>query len=291
MVIGNQLSLFLAGQRRIKGVFAGFLPEVAFVRMANGLELGVDPLDQRGPSFHMARGYRNPELALSGYEPMERTLVSESLKAKEGSPVFLDIGANIGLFTFPLSIDLPQVRVFAFEPHPRNARCFRETVQRNVFPNICLEQVALGGSDGEGLLFIDESDSGGHSILEDNLWNNKQNTDRVRVPLLRLDSFVRLKSLDRIDLLKIDVQGAEDEVLRGGMESLRKFRPDFLIEAQHEKVASEGAIVSEIKNISPDYRFRTMEHGEWLPLEDLKGISARRFSERCLFADYFFSVC
>lgn len=290
MVIGNRLSLFLAGQRRIKGAFSGFLPEVAFVPMANGLELGVDPLDRRGPSFHMAKGYRNPELALSGYEPTERKLISESLKAKQGSPVFLDVGANIGLFTFPLLKELPQLRVFAFEPHPRNARCFRETVQRNFFSNVSLEQAALGGADGESFLFVDESDSGGHSILEDNLWNNKQDTDCVKVPLLKLDTFVGQKNLERIDLLKIDVQGAEDEVLRGGMESLRKFRPDFLIEAQHEKVAGEGAIVNEIGNISSDYRFRTMESSEWLPLEELKKISARRFSEHSLFADYFFSV-
>lgn len=290
MHFNNSLSLFVASHRSLKKLLLPFLPGVVAMKISDKLQIAIDPTDLRGPSFHLARSYRNPAQGLGGYEPEQRMLVRESLEKRGGSPVFLDVGANIGLFSFPLASEMSQVKIFGFEPHPRNARCYGASIALNAVSNVALIESALGDSTGQITFYLDESDSGGHSTRKDNLWNNKGSTVELRVPLTTLDRFVEEKALDRIDVVKVDVQGAEDSVLRGGLVSLRKFLPDLLIEAQHETVAMENAIIDAVREISPSYKFRTMEDPTFRELPELIQISKDRFQKKNLFADYFFSV-
>jgi FkbM family methyltransferase len=226
---------------------------------------------------------------LEGYELLQRSLIEERLSQCAANPVFLDIGANIGLFSLPLAHRQPGTRVFGFEPHPSNAKCFRESIRINAFKNVGLTEAALGNATGKVSLFLDETDSGGHTTVAENLWNNRAETRGLTVESILLDDFVRQNQIENIDVIKMDVQGAEDEVLKGGAQALKKFLPDLLIEAQHEKVFQESALISTLNEISPSYRFRTMESPEFLPLENLKEISAKKFSDGVLFADYYFS--
>lgn len=158
--------------------------------------------------------------------------------------VVLDVGANIGTVALPLANAVKGGegggKVYAFEPQ----QVVSELLKRNVIGNGLEEivtpvQTALGHRDDENVTMgatyfcpmnkavvevdyksPDKVDSGGVAL----------GAGGERVSMLTLDTFVAREELQRADLLKIDVEGAEPLVLLGAKETLTKFKPVLLIE-------------------------------------------------------------
>jgi FkbM family methyltransferase len=139
----------------------------------------------------------------------------------------LDIGANVGLWSVPLGtcMQRAQGRVWAFEPVPANYAILCDQIRRNnladtVFP----VRVALGERSGNITLAIMESDteslSGNAMIVTDD-----QVGRTCTAPLIRLDDWAAENQVERCGLIKIDVEGAELSVLRGGLSFISKHRP------------------------------------------------------------------
>ncbi|RZA04510.1 MAG: FkbM family methyltransferase, partial [Proteobacteria bacterium] len=249
----------LVRPRWVRKLLRPVLNRPRFLRFQDGRKLAVILSDLRGPSFHMSYGYRAPERALDGFEPEGRRLVESSLRARAEvgeSPVFLDIGANIGLYAFSAVSAVPAVTVYGFEPHPRNVACLLLTKRANHWRNVHLEKIALGDQLGPVNLYLDESDTGSHSLNQDSLWNNQASTACLRVPCATLDAWVERRGLIRVDVIKLDVKGAEGAVLRGGMQTLRQFRPNILAELQHEALAEDQSFLSALKELPFSYRVR-----------------------------------
>ena len=61
----------------------------------------------------------------------------------------------------------------------------------------------------------------------------KRGAEKIKVPSMRLDTFARRYSIDRLDLIRIDVEGAELKVLRGCKNTIKKFNPIFSIDVNH----------------------------------------------------------
>ena len=280
----------IASSRTLKKLLSWIPVRLAWVKFSDGMQLAVDVQDVRGPSFHMAHGWRDPERALGSYESLQRATIQSYLQEKSAMGeglVFLDIGANIGLFTFSLKRALPELRIVAFEPHPVTVSCLLATLERNHFPGVAVERIALSDSGGLSSLFLDESDSGGHSLIASNLWNNRDTTTALHVELMRLDDWVERAQVLGLDFIKMDVQGAEDAVLRGGLGALTRFKPALLIEVQHEMVFKNEAVIGSLRGLPFRYGVRSMG-GEQGSYEDLKAWSQREFERGVLFADYLF---
>ena len=129
--------------------------------------------------------------------------------------VVVDGGAHIGVLTMLLAALCPGGRVYAFEPVPENHAHLQRNLAANGIDNVTVEQIALYGSDGELTLIFDEAYPGGSHVGD----------GKCRVPSARLDTWARSRNLDRLDLVKLDVEGAEPAVLDGAEETLRRLRP------------------------------------------------------------------
>lgn len=124
--------------------------------------------------------------------------------------VFIDVGANIGGYTVRLG---KLGYVYAYEPHPTNFRKLVRNVKiNNISDNVVLEQKAVADFNGSTELFI-FNHSGKHSII-------RRSTKSIKVMAVKLDD--ALAELNSIDMVKIDVEGAEPMVLRGLAQSLHK---------------------------------------------------------------------
>jgi FkbM family methyltransferase len=126
--------------------------------------------------------------------------------------VFVDVGSNAGTYALPLARHVGAGgRVVAVEPHPvMVARlAFNQAASRS--GNVALIPAAAGDVDGELMIETDHENYGASHVYPD----ASARSDAIRVPAMRLLSILRDHKVDKIDSLKIDVEGYEDRVLIG----------------------------------------------------------------------------
>jgi len=121
--------------------------------------------------------------------------------------IVVDIGANIGMFS-RFAKFCKAKKVYSFEPHKENFKC----LIRNKPPNCKAFNYAIAGKDKLSNLYIDQN-IGGHSLIYNNTNNTKTN-QIVKVECRSINSLFEENYFEKIDFLKIDVEGAEYEILR-----------------------------------------------------------------------------
>jgi FkbM family methyltransferase len=148
------------------------------------------------------------------YEPPERAAIeAEVLHAKrEGHPfVFIDIGANVGLFSLFVAAHAgAQARILAIEPEPGNFARLKFNIAVNGALPITPLAVALDEEAGEVAVLLNQSDRGGTQVRA---ISEGEASEVVRVPCIPLLNLLREQGVIAIDALKIDVEGMEDKVL------------------------------------------------------------------------------
>lgn len=154
-------------------------------------------------------------------EAVQRALQAE---ARPGDVAY-DIGAHAGFFTLLLSgLVGEEGRVMAFEPHPANAARLSRNLDANSCANTQVRQVALSDRAGEARF------NAHASTLEGSLADAAAPPDDIMsVPATTIDAIVR-DGAPPPGVLKIDVEGAEGRVIRGGRETIAAHRPRMIIE-------------------------------------------------------------
>jgi FkbM family methyltransferase len=141
-------------------------------------------------------------------------------QARSAQTVF-DIGANAGIFSLAALAVNPSAKVHAFEPTPEIAARLRATVAMNGLSNLTVNEVAVGDHDGDATLRrwrgVGNNNEGMNFIATDG-------SDGEPVLLASLDRYCADRNIERIDLLKIDIQGNEPKAFAGAARLLRERR-------------------------------------------------------------------
>ena len=123
--------------------------------------------------------------------------------------IVLDVGAGIGDDTWVFAQRIrPNGRIFSFEANPRSAQCLAKTVQRSGLA--CVETIASAVTNHAGFVKIAD----GISPDQNSLFVS-ESAQSVVVPAITLDDFVESHRIDRIDFLKMNIEGAEKPALLG----------------------------------------------------------------------------
>jgi len=202
-------------------------------RVASGAicRLGATPLvvraQQDGSRLLLDARSRTEASALwlGEYEADEIAFLSTCL---EPDSVVLDIGANVGLMTTPLARRLHLLggrgRVIAFEPVPVNAERLRRNVAINHLDGrVDVVELALGETEGRAVM-VKEGPAGSSDNALVALTADSE-AGGVSAELATADSVLDEFALERVDLVKIDVEGYEVPVLRGARRLLAQHRP------------------------------------------------------------------
>jgi len=131
------------------------------------------------------------------------------VRRKAGAFTFVDIGANVGLYSLYLA-SCGDVRTLAIEPQPGILERLRFHLAANPSARVDVRPVALSDREGEATLILNDSDSGGTHIDKAGL---DQNGARITVPCKPLLAVLSEAGITTIDALMFDVEGAEDIVL------------------------------------------------------------------------------
>ncbi|HLF41491.1 MAG TPA: FkbM family methyltransferase, partial [Acidimicrobiia bacterium] len=136
--------------------------------------------------------------------------------------VAVDGGAHVGVLTVLLSGLCQRGRVYAFEPAPETHAYLVRNLEANGVTNAQAEQAALFDRDGVVAFGFNAPYPAGSHVTDDG--------EGTSVPSVRLDSWAAAAGLRRLDLLKLDLEGAEVAALDGAEETIRRLRPLAVVE-------------------------------------------------------------
>lgn len=176
--------------------------------------------------------------------------------------IFIDIGANFGLHTlYAAKLVEPQGYVFAFEPVPTNLNLLRKNVALNdIQEQVKIVPKALSNSTELFLDFYLPSEP--VAVTASLSAESTQSQVAIQVANVRLDDFWSQIELP-VHLIKIDVEGAELEVLRGAEQLLRQWHPPLLIEVHGFALPNFGASVEALRAFLTDLNYHeTLLEGE-----------------------------
>ena len=157
---------------------------------------------------------------LTEHDWMER--LSSGHAVKEGD-VVMDVGAHVGIFAMK-ALSLGASRVIAIEPDPENVECLRRNFEKEIASGrLTIVEAGAWNEPDTITLSIGES-SGWNSFVEDNTYRS------LDVRVLPIDDMVAELGLNRLDYIKMDIEGAEPQALEGAAETIRRFRPTVMID-------------------------------------------------------------
>jgi len=192
----------------------------------------------------------------AGYEPETFKFFREGLK--KGDTV-LDIGGHIGLFAVVTARLVGSGgKVFSFEPTPFTRSVLQQVVDINGCGNIvevCGE--AVSSQSGETVFF----DTGDTISNANSLVRTERSKTEIPVKMVSVDEFVNAKGL-KVDCLKIDVEGAELDVLQGARETFLTQRPVARLGLHPPFIVQNGQTLDEIWQVLVDYKLDVVFEGQ-----------------------------
>ena len=160
----------------------------------------------------------------------------------------IDIGAFIGTHTLTLSDSVKNGKVYSFEPQPWAYEAIKSSLKKNKITNVILKN--LGVSDKKNMIKFCSDSTGGSTICYEKnkkleKWKYVYNIDIISIDSLKLKN---------VSMIKIDVEGHELNVLRGLKNTIKKNKPNIIIEVWNKKRKRE-----DFKKLINDYNYK-LEH-------------------------------
>ena len=162
-----------------------------------------------------------------GYEAFEGETLAVFFNLLKLTNTFLDVGANIGIYTLIGCLTNPSMNVYAFEPNPTIFDCLKENVEINKLNNVQLNCSAITNYDGNITLHLVPGASA--STRQ----GFKKATEAISVPALTLDTFITMNNIQKVDLIKMDTEATEPQVLEGARKLIERDRPIIICEVLH----------------------------------------------------------
>ncbi len=183
----------------------------------NGYNLSVIPNDP---------GISSELRIFKVHEPLTTKMTIQELKK---GMVCLDIGSNIGYYALLESKAVKDTgNIIAIEPSPTNFEYLKKNIELGKVTNLDLYNFAAGDKDGEINFLIHDRSNLGYVITEGKPIPKSAKT--IRIPIKRIDPFLEEKKIEKLDFVRMDVEGFEIKLFEGLWQTLRKFKPMIQME-------------------------------------------------------------
>jgi FkbM family methyltransferase len=224
-----------------------------------------------GPKLHIE--FTNPierQIVHSNYEPQVVDFFLHQVCT--GNKYFADVGANIGFYSLLFSHNNPDGRVDAFDPVPEALVKIYQNAKINEDSDININACAIGNEQGVSEIFVNSGHIGESSLSEELYATDK--THSYVVAMRTLDGIYNTGQEAPPDVIKIDVEGAELDVLQGGQRMLRNHTPELLLEIHPPMFTDAAATIEQIVTLLESAGYSNLYH-----IEGKKDISFDRLAE------------
>jgi FkbM family methyltransferase len=194
----------------------------------------------------------------NSFEAAEIKYIAEVLSGKK-DPVIIDVGANIGLHSISWCKANPGAIAYSLEPSKSTFQLLSKNIRDNdlskrIFP------VGKAASDSSGTVDFHQSTDDAYSSLLRT--DRKEVKETYPVEVTTIDGLIANQGINHLDMIKIDVEGLEDNVIEGSMKSLSIFKPDLLVEIVNTTEKADKTIN---KLIAMGYKAYVFINGEVKP--------------------------
>ena len=185
---------------------------------------------------------------------------------QEGMTV-LDIGAHIGETLLNFAKRNQTGQVYGFEPNKESYDQAVYNISLNNFENIGLHQIAFSDQREELVFNLPKNNNTASISMRK---NGRPNLPKIQA--ITLDQFIDQQQINQVDFIKIDVEGFEMDILKGGEDILRKHKPQLFIEINHYNLSKYNATAKELYTFLSNmgYEIFLAETGDLLSIEALK---------------------
>lgn len=169
----------------------------------------------------------------------------------------IDIGAHIGLFSVCTSqLTGPKGKTICFEPTPGTFSILKETLRLNHCDNVTAVQAAVGATQGNTTFYISNALAGCNS---NSLVLNKDQSkaEAYDVTITTIDAICAEYDL-KPGLIKVDVEGAELDTMRGGVNTMKTARPLFIVGLHPAFIKMKGDTLKQIWDLIKEHRYKVI---------------------------------
>ena len=191
-----------------------------------------------GPARGLSIKIKLPEDKSIWTGKYENYFIDKIAKKIKKNMVCFDIGSYHGFVGGVMGVQGASA-VICFEPMPSNVEAIQTLISLNTNLNITIKPIAIGAAD-KMAEFENMPDKSMGKITGSEFQNELKGKDRIQVSMRTLDSMLKNKEIPLPDLIKIDVEGAEKEVLKGAQRLLTKQSPQLFLEIHSKKLFNES---------------------------------------------------
>jgi FkbM family methyltransferase len=194
--------------------------------------------------------YIESNIFWQGVEEEDRGQVKLLKELLNPDQVFFDIGANIGVITLIAANLLTDGCVHAFEPSEHHLEKLHRNIEVNDFQNVRVNPFGLSDENAVHELYLpnekeDRIRNTGRATVNE-IQDENEEFQKEEIETRRLDSYVQDNNIKRIDFIKIDVEGEELSVLKGGTDTIREYQPKITMELNRNHLDRAGASPQEV---------------------------------------------
>ena len=176
----------------------------------------------------------------------------------------LDIGAHIGLFSsITAKVIGSRGKIYAFEPTSNTIAVLQQTIRINRLEHI-VEPIkqAMGKEVGTTTFFISDNEADNSNSLVS--YKVDREINGVEVDINTIDNFVSSMELASVDFIKIDAEGAEYDVLKGGIDVFNALRPFCILAIHPEPIAKKGDKMEDIYDLLVQLNYKIFHNNEFI---------------------------
>jgi hypothetical protein len=203
------------------------------------------------------------------------------LKRLRPGDTVLDIGGNIGIYALTMAKCVKAGKVITFEPDPKNFARLGEHITMNPGLNVVARSMGVGAEEATHRLYqVVDSNSGMNRIVT--AVDLKSQFPYTDVRVAPLSAALRDIPVDRIDVIKIDVEGFEGAVLRGSEDVIRRFKPVLFIELDDDNLLANGDSARALIDHVEAMGYRVLDGQTELPISATRDLAHCQFDILCL---------